>query len=112
MIRMSSVLVIASGLALSPAWTVAADPATAPARTWPVAASLRSTLRAWAAREGWPVPQFLTDADWPVDVPGSIPGSVETALKILAEGFGRAATRPRIELSVNHVIVVTELGAE
>jgi len=77
-----------------------------------VTASLKTTLRNWAQRQGWPTPQFLTDADWPVDVPGSIPGSVETALKVLAQGFGRAASRPRIEISANHVIVVSETGAD
>jgi hypothetical protein len=80
--------------------------------TWPVAASLKATLRSWALREGWPAPQFLTDADWPVDVPGSVPGSMETALKMLVQGFGHASSRPRIEITANHVIVVSETGAE
>jgi hypothetical protein len=57
-------------------------------------------------------PQFLTEADWPVDVPGSIRGSIEDAFKILAAGFGKSPTRPRIELSANHVILVSEAGAE
>jgi hypothetical protein len=83
-----------------------------PSVAWPVTTSLKSTLRAWAARQGWPAPQFLTDADWAVDVPGSIPGSIEDALKLLAVGFGRSATRPRIEITGNHVIVVSEVGAE
>lgn len=79
---------------------------------WPVAASLKATLRSWAQREGWPAPQFLTEADWPVDVPGSIPGSMEIALKVLIQGFGHASSRPRIEITANHVIVVSETGAE
>jgi hypothetical protein len=87
-------------------------PAVAIPVPWPVATSLKSTLRNWAQRAGWPAPQFLTDADWPVDVPGSIPGSIEQALKLLVQGFGRAVSRPGIELTVNHVIVVTEGGAE
>ncbi len=80
--------------------------------SWPVAASLKSTLRAWAQRQGWPAPQFLTQADWAVDVPGSIPGSIEDALKALTEGFGRSLSRPRIEVSANHVMIVSETGAE
>jgi len=84
-------------------------PQTAP---WPVETSLKTTLRIWTQRQGWPAPQFLTEADWPVDVPGSIRGSIEDALKILAEGFGKSPMRPRIELSANHVILVFETGAE
>jgi len=80
--------------------------------SWPVATSLKSTLYGWAARQGWPAPQFLTDADWTVDVPGSLAGSIEDALKQLAAGFGRSPTRPRIEITGNHVIVVSEVGAE
>jgi hypothetical protein len=86
--------------------------ASVPSVTWPVATSLKSTLSAWAARQEWPAPQFLTDADWTVDVPGSLPGSIEEALKLLAAGFGRSPTRPRIEITANHVIVVSEVGAE
>jgi hypothetical protein len=82
------------------------------AGSWPVVTSLKATIQDWARRAGWPAPQFLTDADWPVDVPDSISGSIEQALKVLAQGFGRAAARPRIELTGNHVIVVTERGAE
>ena len=81
-------------------------------RAWPVVTSLKTTLKSWAKNQGWPTPQFLTDADWPVDVPGSIPGSIESALKVLAQGFGHAASRPRIEISTNHVILVSETGAE
>jgi hypothetical protein len=92
---------VASGTARSPVTPV-----------WPVATSLKATLRIWAQRQGWPMPQFLTDADWPVDVPGTIPGSIEEALRTLAAGFSRAASRPRIEISGNHVIVVSEIGAE
>jgi len=80
--------------------------------SWPVATSLRTTIDNWARRQGWPVPQFLTDADWPVDVPGSIPGSIEQALTVLVDGFGHAAVRPRIQLFANHVIVVSEIGAD
>jgi hypothetical protein len=79
-------------------------------QSWPVATSLRSTVTAWARRQGWPAPQFLTDADWPVDVPGSISGSLEHALRVLAAGFGGAAAHPRIVIAANHVIVVSELG--
>jgi len=114
MIRTPLVVLIAGALALPPTMAGAADPAAGKvgAGSWPVAASLKATLTAWARRQGWPAPQFLTDADWPVDVPGSVGGSIETALKVLAQGFGRAASRPRIEISANHVIVVTETGAE
>jgi hypothetical protein len=90
-----------------------AETASAGASTaWPVAASLRATLRHWAERQGWPAPQFLTEVDWIVDVPGSIPGSIEEALKILAQGFGNASIRPRIAVTANHVILVSELGAK
>jgi len=82
------------------------------AADWPVATSLRTTVAAWAHRLGWPAPQFLTDADWPVDVPGAIPGSIETALAVLLQGFGDAASHPRIVVSANHVIVVSEAGAD
>jgi hypothetical protein len=93
--------------------SVAFGTARAPvAPSWPVATSLKATLRIWAQRLGWPTPQFLTDADWPVDVPATIPGSIEEALRTLAAGFSRAASRPRIEISGNHVIVVSEIGAE
>lgn len=114
MIRMPVVLMMTGTLLLVANGAGAADQdsARAPAAAWPVTASLKSTLSCWAQREGWPAPQFLTEADWPVDVPGSIPGSIESALKVLVQGFGRAPSRPRIELSVNHVIVVTEAGAE
>jgi hypothetical protein len=82
------------------------------AESWAVSDSLRSTLANWAKRAGWAAPQFLTDADWPVDVPGSIPGPLTDALRTVAQGFGRASSRPRIELMSNRVIVVTEIGAE
>jgi hypothetical protein len=110
MIRTSLVLLIAGTLALPPQMAGAADQDTGTA--WAVAGSLNATLKSWSKREGWPAPQFLTDADWPVDVPGSIPGSIEAALEVLAQGFGRAASRPRIEITANHVIVVSEIGAE
>ncbi len=74
--------------------------------------SLRTTLFAWAGTLGWPKPQFLTDADWAVDVPGSVSGTIEDALKAVAEGFSQAPTRPRIEVTGNHVILVSEVGAE
>lgn len=80
--------------------------------SWPVATSLKATLRAWAQRQGWPEPQFLTQADWAVEVPGSIPGTIEDALKELAEGFGKSSIRPRIEISANHVMLVSEIGSE
>jgi hypothetical protein len=121
MVRRSLIVMLGSVLGLTPALGASAgrDVETPPAAAsavsssaWPVATSLRTTLRDWARRQGWPAPQFLTDADWPVDVPGAIPGSIETALKALAEGFGRASSRPRIELSINHVIVVSEKGPE
>ena len=93
----------------SPALPISAPAALAP---WPVTTSLKSTLKAWAQRQGWPAPQFLTEADWAVDVPGSIPGSIEDAMRALAEGFGKSTIRPRIEVSANHVILVSEVGAE
>jgi hypothetical protein len=80
--------------------------------SWPVATSLKNTLRTWAQRQGWPAPQFLTPVDWAVDVPGSISGSIEDALKALTEGFGKSPSRPRIEVSANHVMLVSEIGAE
>jgi hypothetical protein len=95
--------------AATPALVTLAAPA---AESWPVETSLKTTLRIWTQRRGWPAPQFLTEADWPVDVPGSIAGSIEDALKTLAEGFGKSPTRPRIELSANHIILVSEAGAE
>lgn len=129
--RLKTSLLLASALIAlmanprrSDASATAGEPAAAPASPaqltqgspapvlWPVRTSLKSTLRTWAQRQGWPSPQFLTDADWPVDVPGSIPGSIESALQILAQGFGHAASRPRIEIFANHVMVVTEVGAE
>ena len=114
MIRKPLVLLIAGALTLPIGVTAVAghEAGRGSERAWPVVTSLKTTLSSWAEREGWPAPQFLTDADWPVDVPGSIPGSIENALKVLAQGFGRSATHPRIELSANHVIVVTERGAE
>ncbi len=114
MIRQSLILLLASELALGAAKAEAATAPTAvaPSASWQVTGSLKATVRDWAQRSGWPAPQFLTDADWPVDVPGAIPGSIEEALKALAQGFGRAASRPRIEVTVNHVIVVSETGAE
>jgi hypothetical protein len=120
MIRRPLILMLGSMIGLAPAIAVAGpDSVKAPVSTawasssaWPVATSLRTTLRNWARRQGWPAPQFLTDADWPVDVPGAIPGSFEAALKVLAQGFGHAASRPRIEITANHVIVVSEIGAE
>jgi len=90
----------------------AADSPSTPAASWPVAVSLKTTLRIWARRQGWPTPRSLTEADWAVDVPGSIPGSIEDALNALAAGFARSPTRPRIEISANHVILVSEVGAE
>jgi hypothetical protein len=121
MVRASLILLTATVLTLPSA--LAGMPAADTGRTlmaataersppWPVATSLKATLVSWARREGWPSPQFLTEADWPVDVPGSIPGSIEDALRVLAEGFGHAASRPRIEISANHVIVVSEIGAQ
>ena len=95
--------------------TVAVSPLPIPSASptiWPVATSLKSTLRTWAQRQGWPAPQFLTPVDWAVDVPGSIPGSIEDALKALTEGFGKSPSRPRIEVSANHVMLVSEIGAE
>jgi Toxin co-regulated pilus biosynthesis protein Q len=80
--------------------------------SWQVTGTLRETLQRWARRAGWPSPQFLTGADWTVDVPGSIPGSIEDAIRSLIEGFGRSPIRPRIEVSANHVILVSEAGAE
>lgn len=114
MIRQSLILLLASGLALGGARAEPSTTTTAVASpaTWQVAGSLKTTVRNWAQRSGWPAPQFLTDADWLVDVPGAVPGSIEEALKALAEGFGRAASRPRIEVTVNHVIVISEIGAE
>ena len=78
---------------------------------WPVAGSLKATLGNWAKRQGWPAPQFLTEADWPVDVPGSLPGSIEEALKMLLAGFDKAPLRPRIQIASNNVIVLTALEA-
>lgn len=119
MVRQSLVVVFVSALGVSASaglpitqGPLSGSPAAASQAPWPVAASLKVTLGNWAQRAGWPAPQFLADVDWPVDVPGSIPGSIEEALKVLAQGFGRAATRPRIELTLNHVIIVTEIGAE
>ena len=126
MVPLKIFVLSASILACSTAIAEAAEPAGAEAgkgeapRTagasaaaaWPVATSLKVTLRNWAQRKGWPAPQFLTEADWVVDVPGVIPGSIEVALRILAEGFGGASSRPRIQVSANHVIVVSEIGAE
>jgi len=114
MIRKPLVLLVLASMTLGTDMTAAAgqDVAKTAETAWPVVTSLKSTLRSWAQREGWPPPQFLTEADWPVDVPGSIPGSIETALKLLVQGFGRASSRPRIEISANHVIVVSETGAE
>ena len=119
MVRQSLVVALVSALGLpASAGTLVAQaglsgsPAAMIQVSWPVAASLKTTLRKWAQRASWPAPQFLTDADWPVDVPGTIPGSIEEALKLLAQGFGRAPSRPRIEISANHVIVVSVTGAE
>jgi hypothetical protein len=105
----STATVAAKIPAASPVPSTSTTRASAP---WPVETSLKSTLRAWAHRQGWPAPQFLTEADWVVDVSGSIQGSIEDALKALAEGFGKAPTRPRIEISANHVMLVSEVGAE
>jgi hypothetical protein len=88
------------------------ESAPSPSANWPVAISFRNTLKAWARRQGWPAPQFLTEADWPVDIPGSVTGPIENALRILAEGFAKSPTRPQIEISANHVIVVSEFGPE
>lgn len=121
MVRKSLIVMLGSAIGLTPVFGASAGrdveklPVAVPvvsSSAWPVATSLRATLHDWARRQGWPAPQFLTDADWPVDVPGAIPGSIETALKALAEGFSRASSRPRIELSINHVIVVSETGAK
>ena len=89
-------------------------PAIAPAGAvaWPVQGSLKSTLRVWAQRQGWPAPQFLTDADWAIDVPGTVSGSIDEALKALAAGLAQSPSRPRIEVTGNHVILVSEVGAE
>ncbi len=95
--------------------TVSTSPLSTPSAapiSWPVQTSLRNTLRIWAQRQGWPAPQFLTEADWAVDVPGSVSGSIEDALKAVAEGFSQAPTRPRIAVTGNHVILVSEVGAE
>ncbi|HLG85566.1 MAG TPA: hypothetical protein VKZ79_00030 [Alphaproteobacteria bacterium] len=75
---------------------------------WSVSGSLKSTLRDWAVRANWPEPQFLTESDWPVDVPGAIAGTIEAAIKALPQGFSRASSRPRIEVTANNVILVTE----
>lgn len=83
-----------------------------PETTWPVRVSLKSTLRLWADRQGWPTPQFLTEADWPVDVPGSVSGPIDDALRALAEGFAKSPSRPRIEVTANHVVLVSEASAE
>lgn len=119
MVRLKLMVLVASALAASAAFADGVDATAArPASPspvpleWPVTVSLKTTLRSWAERQKWPAPQFLTEVDWPVDVPGSISGSIENALKVLAEGFGHAASRPRIEISANHVIVVSEIGAE
>ncbi|MDB5392893.1 MAG: Toxin co-regulated pilus biosynthesis protein, partial [Rhodospirillales bacterium] len=93
----------------SPVLPNSASQASAP---WPVESSLKSTLGVWAQRQGWPAPHFLTEADWAVDVPGSIPGAIEDALKTLAEGFGKSPSPPRIEISANHVILVPEVGSQ
>jgi hypothetical protein len=100
-----------TGPASRPTTIAPSAPSTAPV-TWPVQTSLRNTLRVWAQRQGWPAPQFLTEADWAVDVPGSVSGSIDDALKALALGFAQAETRPRIEVTGNHVILVSEVGAE
>ena len=83
MVRQGLVVALVSALAfpVSAGTPIVREPLLGPAgpdkTSWPVAASLKSTVRNWAQRVGWPAPQFLTDADWPVDVPGSIPGSIE-----------------------------------
>jgi hypothetical protein len=92
--------------------TIASAVSPSASATWPVQASLRTTLRSWAQRQGWPAPQFLTESDWPVDVSGSVTGSIEDALKALAEGFSQAPVRPRLSVTTNHVILVSEAGAE
>jgi hypothetical protein len=98
---------------LEPRPMVAATPgSTAEAATWRIQGSLKSTLRAWAQRKGWPMPHFLTNADWVVDVPGTVTGSIEEALKALADGFSQSPSRPRIEVTGNDVILVTEADAE
>jgi hypothetical protein len=102
----------ASQTAASPLVTPPLSTPTAPSVTWPVQTSLKNTLHVWAQRQGWPAPRFLTEADWAVDVPGSVAGTIEDALKALAEGFGQSPTRPRIEVTGNHVIMVSEVGAE
>jgi hypothetical protein len=82
------------------------------ATTWRVQSSLKATLQDWARLLHWPAPQFLTPADWPVDVPDSISGAIEDALRILAEGFAKAPVRPRIEMTSNHVLIVSEVPTE
>jgi hypothetical protein len=82
----------------------------APRSHWLVRTSLRVTLQEWANRQGWPAPQFLTLGDWPVDVPGSIEGTIVDALRALVEGFAKSSIRPRIEVSANHVMLVSEVG--
>lgn len=120
MLRPKMIVVLATALATPSALaqgtaasvvthSAAAEPT---ALDWAVTASLKATLRTWAARQKWPAPQFLTDADWPVDVPGSVRGTIEEALKALVAGFDKAPVRPRIEITGNHVIVVSEAGAQ
>ncbi len=92
--------------------SVGTPDAAAESATWRIQGSLRNTLRAWAQQKGWPAPHYLTDADWAVDVPGTITGSIEEALKTLADGFGQSPSRPRIEVTGNHVILVTEVDAK
>ena len=120
MLRSKMMLVLAAVLAAPSALAEGVDAgavthpiAMAPAAPdWTVTASLNTTLRTWAARQKWPAPQFLTDADWPVEVPGSVRGTIEEALKALVAGFDKAPVRPRIEITGNHVIVVSEAGAQ
>lgn len=120
---LGSVLALAGTLAgltaaAGPTSATFASPGSAPAIApavavvWPVQGSLKTTLRVWAQRQGWPAPQFLTDADWAIDVPGTVSGSIDEALKALAAGFAQSPSRPRIEVTGNHVILVSEVGAE
>jgi hypothetical protein len=98
--------------ASSTLWPTAVTQSPKSTASWPVHTSLKATLQEWAHLQRWPAPQFLTQADWPVDVPGSIAGTIEDALRALAEGFAKAPVRPRIEVSSNHVLLVSEVGAE
>ena len=121
MLRPKMILVLATALAAPSALAQGTDAGTVPhavtvapaALDWTVAASLKATFARYGrlGRNGRQ-PQFLTDADWPVDVPGSVRGTIEEALKALVAGFDKAPVRPRIEITGNDVIVVSEAGAQ